>query len=386
MAIPTQGTSGILDYLVQNKLQKMHQKDLLKGIMALNHNQGEQYQGNTLSQSLHAGDFLKNGQGNNIERSVGKTPIKLPSIFSATEPAQKELPTWQQAEEPKKALSLDEPVIQKPELIKKKAPLNESAPEKKERLLKEREELKKNLAIEKEDHKAKKALEKEDHKAKIALAQEQRAEKSKKQMQIDKETLPYYKKMKEMAASIPEVEARLDEMEELLDTGNVQWFGFLDSLSRAPYIGPIAGAIEQAFLTTESALFKKLSTDFLRDAKTYFGSNMSTAEVKLFLERVPSLMLTNEGNRALIRNMKALIEYSKEVDKILEGVIAENGGERPRHLESKVQSRLNPATEKLKKSFRNSVKLIPQKEVKKREEEAYGVKKIVNNATRLALP
>jgi hypothetical protein len=320
--------SDSLNELVNKNVQKMQQREMLKQ-MLIGQPQGQPGMGNyTLSQSLNAGDFLRGQNPQNlIERSAGRTPIKLPSIMQdvsqqQVQQAQPQLPALQQQ-------------------TQMTPPQNESPVDKKERLLREREEIKAARAREKEE----------------------RAEKSKKQMQIDKETLPFYKKMKEAAASIPEVDARLDEMEELLDTGNVQWFGLLDSLSKAPYIGPFAGAIEQAFLTTESQVFKKLSTDFLRDAKPYFGSNMSTREVELFLQRVPSLMLSNEGNRALIRNLRSLTEYSKEVDKILEGIIAENGGERPRHLESKLQERLGPATEKLRKSFKQSVKLIPKKQV-----------------------
>lgn len=339
--------SGSLGDFVNRKLQRMQIADQMRALQrgenknTVNDLMDTGLGGHSLSQSLRLEDLLQDRSPNAITRSLGKTPVKFPSVTSPT----------QNIATPKPQLPQAAQVAQQLETPKKLS----------------REE------FEAQKHMNRKEIEEQKSKAK-------------KQLQIDKETLPFYKKMKEVAAATPEVDARLDEMEELLNTGNVQWFGFLDSLAGVPYIGPFAGALEQAFLTTESQVFKKLSTDFLRDAKPYFGSNMSTREVELFLQRVPSLMLSNEGNRALIRNMRSLNEYSKEVDKILDGIIAENGGERPRHLESKLQARLKPATEKLGKSFRDSVKLIPQKDINKQKEEGYGTKRLLNDASKLALP
>jgi hypothetical protein len=257
------------------------------------------------SQSLNASNFLQQQNPQNlIERSAGKTPLQFPSIS----PQQMQQPQLPMAQEPMQE-------------IKKTA--GEKTQEAKEKIAR--------------------------------------------QARIDKETFPYYKKLKDQNATTSEVDARLDEMEDLLGTGNVQGGTFIrsmEALSQIPYVGKLAGAIEQALLTNESQVFKKLSTDFLRDAKPYFGNNLSTREVELFLERVPSLMLSNEGNRAVIRNFRALNDYIKAQDKIMEGVIAENGGERPRHLESKVQARMKNSADNLRRAFRDSAKMIPQKQVR----------------------
>ena len=381
--------ANILDNLVQQRMQKMQQRDLLKQLFSqqqqqpsINDRMSQGFTEYNPNPTFNVGDLLQSRQPNAIERSIGKTPFKLPGLSKALAPLQQSpysqaVPAVAQQEQMQQNQS---PIVQ---------PENESLVDKKERLLRERNEIKERNAVAKEERVAQRERETEERVAQRNREKEERAEKSKKQLHIDKETLPFYKRIKDMAGTIPEVDARLDEMEELLNTGNVQWFGFLDSLSNTPYIGPFAGAMEQAMSTTESQVFKKLSTDFLRDAKPYFGSNMSTNEVKLFLQRVPSLMLSNEGNRALIRNFRALNEYGREVDKILEGIIAENGGERPANLQSKLQSRTKPAAEKLRKSFRESVKLIPQKDVKnleKKEDESYGTKKLLKNVSSLALP
>lgn len=387
MANQLSNLSDNLNELVNKNVQKMQQRQMLKQAL-FNPQQGSNTTndllngglgGHSLSTSLNASDLLQRmGQPQNlIEKAAGRTPVNLPSIFGNQEPQ----PMMQQQQPQQEPMTMQAArVTAQPEIRKEPIPENESLIDKKERLLRERNEIKEKNAREKEERVAKREREKEE-----------RAEKTKRQLHIDKETLPFYKKMKDMAMAIPEVDARLDQMSDLLDTGKVQWFGFLDSLSHTPYIGPFAGAIEQAMTTTESQNFKKLSNDFLRDAKPYFGSNMSTEEVKLFLQRVPSLMLSNEGNRALIRNFRAMNEYAKEVDKILEGIIAENGGERPKDLQAKLQSRIGQPANKLRKSFRESVKLIPQKDVKTLEDiedrkdsnESYGTKRFLKNATKL---
>lgn len=325
MANQLSNLSDNLNELVNRNVQKMQQRESLKNMLfgqqrgsnttndLLNGGLG----GHTLSTSLNAGDLLQRmGQPQNlIERAIGKTPIQFPSIFgNQPEP-------MAQQQQPQQEMQLPAEIKKPVEAIKKSA--GERTEEVKERRAK--------------------------------------------QARIDNETFPYYKKLKDQYATTSEVDARLDEMEDLLNTGKVQGGNFIrsmEALSQIPYVGKLAGAIEQALLTNESQVFKKLSTDFLRDAKPYFGSNMSTKEVELFLERVPSLMLSNEGNRAIIRNFRALNDYVKAQDKILEGIIAENGGERPRHLESKVQERMKASAQNLRDAFRDSARLIPQKQVK----------------------
>jgi hypothetical protein len=321
-----------LDALVQNKLQKMQARDLLKNLLS-NQQQGHSLGNDMMSlgsvsfnpnQSVTAGDFLNQQPQNLIERSAGKTPLSLQSLFKSTPTMQ---PSTQEA--------------QMPQVQQKEAQFSTTEPDR---------------SWETPTIRARREL-------------EEKKSKDKRQLQVDKETLPYYKKMREQSATTSEVDARLDQMEDLLDTGKVQgptFLSFLDALKGLPYfIGKFGGAIQQAFTSTETQIFKKLSQDFLRDAKPYFGSNMSTTEVELFLERVPNLMQSTEGRRGVIRNFRALNEYTKEIDSIMEGIIAENGGERPRHLESKVQARSKRAAEKLRQSFRDSVKLIKKP---KREE------------------
>lgn len=304
--------TDILDSLLQNKVNKMQP--------SMNNMMSQGLGSHTLEhvpqQQFNARDFMQGGNQDAITRALGKTPVSLPSIFGL--PVQKQQPNL---ESPSRSTHKESaPIIKQ---------VNESSEDRKERLSREKEE---------------------------------RALKSKKQIQIDKETFPYYEKIKKASSTIPEVDARLDEMDALLDTGRVQGptlIAFLDSLKNLPwFIGKFGDVVGKAVTTEETQIFHKLSQDFLRDAKPYFGSNLSTREVELFLERVPSLMQSEGGRRGVIRNFRALNDYAKAIDQALEDIITENGGERPRHLESKVAARVKPAGDKLRKAFRDSVKLI----------------------------
>lgn len=198
----------------------------------------------------------------------------------------------------------------------------------------------------------------------LKQATEQQKRLDKKQERIDKETLPYYKEVKESANAAKESDARLDQMEELLNTGKVQsgnFIGFLESLEGIPVIGRFAKAIQTASTTTETQIFKKLSNDFVKGAKPLFGSNLSTREVELYLETVPNLLQNEEGQRGVIRNFRSLGNLAKRRDQIMDDIIDENGGERPRHLQSEVSKKLEPDVKKLQNDFRDSVKKIRNK-------------------------
>lgn len=318
------GLADSLGDFIDRKFKKAQERDLLKSLLqsqqqGSNTTEDQSQQGSvSLSprQSVNAADFLNQRPQNLIEQSLGKTPVSLQSLF--------------------KSMPSEQPATQKAQLPQVQQELQ--MPEEKQ-----------DRSWETPAIRARREL--EELKGKNAV-----------QSRIDKETLPYYEKIKKQAGTTAEIDARLDQMDELLDTGKVQsgsTVAFLDALKNLPwFVGKFGGVIEQMATSSETQVFKKLSQDFLRDAKPYFGSNLSTREVELFLERVPNLMQSNEGKRAVIRNFRALNEYTKDIDDIMEGIIAENGGERPRHMESKVQARSKKSAGKLRKSFQDSVKLI----------------------------
>lgn len=176
-----------------------------------------------------------------------------------------------------------------------------------------------------------------------------------KQKHIDSETKETYHKTNDMAHGAKESNMRLDRIERLLDKGNVQDSTFirsLDALSEIKHVGKLFEVLERRITNTDTQEFKKLSTDFLRDAKKFFGSRITENEVQMFLQTVPSLSQTNDGKRRVIRNMRIFNEGAILRKKAMDDLIKENGGNRPANLESLIDERIGDKLDSLANDFK----------------------------------
>lgn len=205
------------------------------------------------------------------------------------------------------------------------------------------------------------ALQKEEDSLRKHLSQQERVS-DKKQARIDAETLPYYEKVKKEAESADEMNMRIDQYEGLLDTGKVSGNVFLTFLDELGNLGGVTGAfgrfVTAAATNTETQVAKKLAADFMIGAKDVIGSQMPVAEMQMFMQRVPNLMQTIEGQRAILRNFKAMANMQKARDGAMEKIIASNGDERPRHLQSKVSKEMESYKSNMRRDFKDSIKLI----------------------------
>jgi hypothetical protein len=180
-----------------------------------------------------------------------------------------------------------------------------------------------------------------------------------KQKNIDKETLPTYQKINESAKGAYDSNLRLGRMEKLIDDGRVQsgvFFRGLQALEEVPYIGKLAGIISAAVTNTNTQEFKKLSADFVKDAKQFFGSRVTENEVQLFLETVPSLVQTADGQKRVIHNMRLVNEAAKVRKSTMDELIKENNGERPMDLESLIEKRSSEKLDNIAKRFVDEIR------------------------------
>ena len=183
--------------------------------------------------------------------------------------------------------------------------------------------------------------------AQAGTAQE-KARIHKEQASIDKETLPVYNEITKSGHDAKENVKRLDRMQTLLDKGNLStsmWNGVLDYLDHKWDID--LSALQNA----DSQEFRKLSKDFLKNAKSIFGSRMTDVDLTNFLQTVPTLSLSNEGKQRVINNMKNLEEGKLIKAKAMQEVIKENGGRRPRNLDMLIDERVAPQLDKLAQGF-----------------------------------
>lgn len=186
----------------------------------------------------------------------------------------------------------------------------------------------------------------------------------KKQEKIDEKTNPFVNEINTTARGTQEGFNRLNRMETLIRRGDLipaQVASFLDTLSHAipiPGTGKSIGLnLKPFFYSPDSQEFEKLSKDFLKNAKNFFGSRITQQEVQMFLDTVPTLMQTSEGQMAVIRNMKLFGEANLAKQRAMEEVIEDHGGFRPRNLEQLTEKKAKPLLDSIAQDFSRGSRL-----------------------------
>jgi hypothetical protein len=195
-----------------------------------------------------------------------------------------------------------------------------------------------------------------EHRLKIEALRQQRdiAEKkldAKRQEVVDSETKPVYDQIQKEYKASKDSSKRLDRMEALIKTGK------LDDPRTASYIKAITHGIFGVgldvthLLEPESQEFEKLSADFVKNAKDYFGNRLTDADLNAFLKTIPSLLQTDEGKMRVIRNLRnfnnAALIKKRASDRILEA----NGGRRPRNYEQLIEKMTEADLDRLAERF-----------------------------------
>lgn len=178
-----------------------------------------------------------------------------------------------------------------------------------------------------------------------------------------KETKPYVDSLKEKEKAAKEANLRLGRMEQLIDKGNLPNAAIWSSLSKlehAPYIAGLTAPIAEIAKgglkwwsgnPEDIEEFEKLSSEFVKNAKQYFGSRITQKEVELFMQTVPTLMQTDAGKKKLIRNIRSLNELIEIEAKAARSIIKSNGGVPPIDIEQQVQDKIGDKIDKVAKKF-----------------------------------
>lgn len=178
----------------------------------------------------------------------------------------------------------------------------------------------------------------------------------KQQLAADKETKPYFDEVSKQAKAAKDGNMRLDRMEELVKRGNLTnptLASFLDFIERGiPLWSSNIGLDLHALESIDSQEFRKLSNDFIKSAKEFFGSRVTDQDLKAFLKTVPTLNQSNEGRVRVIQNLRSFNDIAIIKKKAMNEIIAENGGERPRNLEELVDERTSDQVDAIAKQFK----------------------------------
>ena len=178
-----------------------------------------------------------------------------------------------------------------------------------------------------------------------------------------KETKTYVDTLKDKEKASKEGNLRLRRMETLIDKGNLPnaaLWSALSKLEHAPFISgltaPFAELLKGAVKwksgnAADIEEFEKLSTEFVKNAKQYFGPRITQQEVQLFMQTIPTLMQTDAGKKKLIENIRSFNELTEIEAKAARSIIKANGGIPPRDIEQQVQDKIGDKIDKVANKF-----------------------------------
>lgn len=118
-------------------------------------------------------------------------------------------------------------------------------------------------------------------------------------------------------------------------------------------LSPLAGIAKSIIRAGSPDIeeYEKLSADFIKNAKQYFGSRITDADLRAYLKTIPTLMQTNAGKERVIQNLKSVGNIAQlEADTVRE-IIKENDGKRPLDLEQQVYDKISNKIDQLAQQF-----------------------------------
>jgi hypothetical protein len=160
-----------------------------------------------------------------------------------------------------------------------------------------------------------------------------------------KETKDYRKEVIAGSNDAKQTLHDLDRMEELQKEGKLDTPGYVEFLERS-------GLNIPALTEEGSQEFQKISNNFLRFAKNYYGGRVSNNEMEQFLRTVPALSQSPLGRQRIISNLKNINRLAVETNKAMKEVIAKNKGLPPLDLMEQVDDKLDSKREQLALKFR----------------------------------
>jgi hypothetical protein len=198
----------------------------------------------------------------------------------------------------------------------------------------------------------------------------ERRESHKEKVDTDKLYRPYIAKAAEEYKGVRESSHKLDRMEQLVKGGKLsdpKLAAGLQALSEGvsiylPKIGPVTlpGLNFKSILKPDSEEFEKLSNDFIKNAKTIFGSRITDQDLKSFMATVPNMMMTNEGKLRLIKHMRFYNDAIRARHDAMKDILKKNNDYAPRNFELSIEDAASKKLDQLAREFKFSMKPIPQ--------------------------
>ena len=177
------------------------------------------------------------------------------------------------------------------------------------------------------------------------IANQEKAAKFQEKSAAFKETKPERTEIIKGEKGAKENIARLERMEELSRKGKLNSPLYLEFLRKSGFDIP-------ALTSPDSQEFRKLETDFLRDARNIFGGRVTNYEMNTFLKAIPSLSQSPEGRERVIHNLKLFNQAALET---LREILKENGGIPPFDLMEQISDKSAPKIDKIYQEFSRGI-------------------------------
>jgi hypothetical protein len=164
-----------------------------------------------------------------------------------------------------------------------------------------------------------------------------------------KTQLPQYEALEKKVNSLGLENSKIQRLEALNESGNLPsgWgrinVDFKKGELRAPFLG-----------SEDAQEFVKTVNDFLSGAKETFGARVTNFEADRFMRRLPSLLNSTEGRRAVLRQMKLINEINEVENRAIIDQFDKKGGVRKVDYDQAVRvarKQTLPEINRLKKEY-----------------------------------
>ena len=104
-------------------------------------------------------------------------------------------------------------------------------------------------------------------------------------------------------------------------------------------------------MTADAQELQKLTVDFIKGAKSYFGPRITEREVQMYLQSIPNLSQSKQGRLKVIENNKIMNEAALVKEQAMRDILKENRGKVPFDLEDQLEERTKGKLDKLSEQF-----------------------------------
>lgn len=154
-------------------------------------------------------------------------------------------------------------------------------------------------------------------------------------------------------------DVRLDRMQELSNKDTVSTPAMIKALDT---IGLPIGILSNP----DTEEYRKLETDFIRDARDIFpGGRITNYEIQSYLKTIPTLLNSKEGREAIIRNRKLLNEAKKVRYDEYKRILKETGGKKPANMGILIEERTADKIMDIEDRFREGIDNVLDKHSQK---------------------